>query len=195
MTVHPSTLLRAGAVGALAMLAAVPAIGDTVVRRDGSRFDGTVTTVDATFVVIQTSSGPMRLPRPDVASISFGELKPLKVEIRNVKSDDALDVLVDGEEVIRDARDGGAWIDITSRLKDGNTPMRLRVRNQRASWAYQVHVRINGEVIPLTCGTPLAAGHGCTCCGKTGNEVGTIDDLPEVWIHVDRALGRAEILP
>ncbi|HZN55723.1 MAG TPA: hypothetical protein VFB67_10440 [Candidatus Polarisedimenticolaceae bacterium] len=173
----------------------MPAAGDTVVRRDGSRFEGTVASVDAAAVVLDTPSGTLRIPRHDVASISFNEIKPLKVEIRNVKSDDALDVLVDGEEVIRDARDGGAWIDLTPRLKDGNTPVRLRVKNQRATWAYQLHFRINGEIVPVGCGTPFAAGAGCTCCGKTGKEVGTIEDLPEFWIHVDRALGRAEILP
>ena len=172
-----------------------PISADTIIRRNGSRLDGTVATVDAEFVDLQTSSGRIRVPRADVASISFESAPPMKVEIRNVNSDDALDVLVDGDVVIRDARDGGEWVDITSRLKDGNTPVRLRIRNDRGGWAYRVHLRLNGQVIPLSCGTPHAAGQGCACCGKTGTEIGTIDDLPEVWIHVDRAQGRAEILP
>jgi hypothetical protein len=40
-----------------------------------------------------------------------------------VKGDDA---------VIRDARDGGEWTDITSRLKEGDTPIGFRIRNGRA---------------------------------------------------------------
>ncbi len=172
-----------------------PTLADTILRRDGTRFEGTVVTVDSAFVVLQHSSGTLRIQRADVASITFETVLPMKVEIRNVKSDDALDVLVDGDLVIRDARDGGEWVDITSRLKDGNTQMRLRIRNDRGGWAYRVHLRLNGQVVPLACGTPHSAGEGCRCCGKTGTEIGTIDDLPEIWIHVDRAQGRAEVLP
>jgi hypothetical protein len=185
------TLVAAGT-----MAAAVSGTSaDTIVRRDGTRFEGTVATVDAAFVVLQTPSGTLRIARGEVLSIAFETVLPMKVEIRNVKSDDALDVLVDGDLVIRDARDGGEWVDITSRLKDGNTPIRLRIHNDRGAWAYRIHVRLNGQVVPLACGTPQATGQGCTCCGKTGTEHGTIDDLPEIWIHVDRAQGRAEILP
>ena len=174
-------------------LMVAPVRADVVERRDGTRFEGTVVSVDATSVTLEAASGTTRIPRADVASISFSSVKPVKVEVRNVKSDDALDVLVDGDTVIREARDGGDWIDITPRLKDGNTSLRLRIRNERGSWSYRFHVRINGQVFPVACGQPPA--EGCACCGKTGREIGTIEDLPEIWIHVDRALGRAEILP
>lgn len=172
-----------------------PALADTVERRDGSRFEGEVVSLDASALLLQTSSGTMRFPRAEIASIVFASVKPIKVEIRNVKSDDAVDVFVDGDAVIRDARDGGEWIDITSRLKEGNTAIGLRIRNDRGSWAYHVNLRLNGKVVPVVCGTPLSAGKGCTSQGRTGNELGTIEDLPLIWIHVDRALGRAEILP
>ena len=183
------------ALGLLACAATVSAIADTVLRRDGSRFEGSVRSVDDSVVFLETSSGPMRFSRGDVASIVFASIKPVRVEVRNVRSDDSVDVLVDGVEVIRDARDGGEWIEITPRLKEGNTALRLRIHNDRGGWAYHVNVRLNGTVVPISCGTPLSAGHGCKENGKTGDELGTIDDLPEIWIHVDRALGRAEILP
>src|SRR5262245_41102223 len=120
------------------------ASADTVVRRDGSRVEGVVASLDGVEFVVETPSGKVRIPRGDVMSISFASLKPLKVEVRNVKSDDAVDVLVDGEPVIRDARDGGEWIDITSRLKEGNTPIGLRIHNERGGWAYHVNFRLNG---------------------------------------------------
>ena len=178
-----------------ALVAPTVASADTVIRRDGSQIEGSVVSLDASAVILTTSSGTMRVPRADVATISFTDVKPMKVEIRNVKSDDAVDVLVDGDEVIRDARDGGEWIDITSRLKDGNTPLRLRVHNDRGGWAYHLNVRLNGQVVPIECGTPMSAGRGCKEFGKTGTEVGIIDDIPPIWIHVDRTSGRAEILP
>jgi hypothetical protein len=36
---------------------------------------------------------------------------------------------LDGDPVIRDARDDGEWIDFTSRLKEGNAPIGLRIHN------------------------------------------------------------------
>lgn len=191
-------LLRSSGVAVAACVAAccgAAVWADSVERRDGSRVEGAVLTVDETSVMLRTSSGTMRIPRADVATISFGSVKPIKVEIRNVKSDDALDVLVNGDEVLRDARDGGEWIDITERLKDGNNAVRLRIHNDRGDWAYHLNLRLNGQVVPVACGTPQSSGRGCKAGGRTGHELGVIDDLPEIWIHVDRALGRAEILP
>lgn len=180
---------------ALAVLLVTASRADEVVRRDGVKIRGTVVSVDADSVTVRTSSGPRTLARADVASILFGAIHPLRVEIRNVSSDDALDVLLDGEPLIADARVGGEWIDITGKLKDGNNALALRIHNDRGPWAYRFDIRINGRVFPVGCGTPRASGPGCRCCGKSGNEIGVIDDLPPVWINVDRAQGRAEILP
>lgn len=181
---------------ALVLAAAVaPAAADTVVRRDGSRVDGRLVSVDPSTVTVDTPTGVVRMKRDDVASITFeAAAPPLRIEIRNVRSDDAVDVFVDDEPVIVDAREGGEWTDITAKLKEGNTPLRLRIRNDRGGWAYRLSLRINGHVTPIACGTPLDRERPCSCCGRAGTETGTFD-LPPLWIHVDRALGRAELLP
>lgn len=173
----------------------LPLRADVITRRDGTRVEGRVVSVDADAVLVETDSGTRRLARADVASVSFEAVAPpLKVEIRNVRADDAADLLVEGEVVVRDAREGGSWIDITSRLKDGNNRLGLRIRNDRGTWAYRVHLRINGVVVPLSCGTPLKKDDPCTAFGHSGLETGTFEVGPH-WLNVDRALGRAELLP
>jgi hypothetical protein len=201
---HPRTVARrtAAALALLALvtvgLSATDARADRVERRNGPDVEGDVLTLDEGQVKIRTPEGTVSIPRDQVRAIVFDELAapppPLKVEIRNVRSDDFLDVLLDDEPIIQRAREGGRWIDVTDKLKDGNNPLRLRIHNERRVWGYHFTVRINGTVTKLECGTP-AAGRGCQCCGKTGFETGTIEDLPVVWIHVDRALGIAEVLP
>lgn len=181
---------------ALAVMGGTAPAADTVVRRDGSRVEGDVLSVDAHDVIVQTSEGRVSVPRQKVDSILFAEppAPPLKVEIRNVRSDDTLDVFVEGNLVLRDAREKGEWTDITPLLKDGNNNVRLRIHNARGIWAYHLNFRINGVVSEIACGTPLDLNGPCTCCGKTGRELGEIDDLPLIWLHVDRPLGTAEIL-
>jgi hypothetical protein len=180
---------------AIALAAAIPAAADTVIRRDGSRLDGRVVSLDDAAVTVETGTGTVRVKRSDVASIAFQDVAPpLRVEIRNVRSDDAVDVFVDDDPVIVGAREGGEWTDITARLKEGNNPIRLRIRNDRGTWAYRLSVRINGKVTELACGTALDRSRPCTCCGMTGIETGSFD-LPPTWINVDRGLGRAEVLP
>lgn len=179
----------------LAALAGQVAASDAIVRRDGSRLEGDVVGVDAAFVTIETDGGVRRVPRSDVATIHFGSpAPPLRVEIRNVRSDDSLDAFLDDEPVIVGAREGGEWIDLTPKLKTGNNPLRLRIRNDRGTWAYRLSLRINGQTTPLACGTPLRRDDPCTCCGMSGTELGEID-LPPIWLHVDPELGRAEVLP
>ncbi|HEX6853359.1 MAG TPA: hypothetical protein VF139_18320 [Candidatus Polarisedimenticolaceae bacterium] len=168
---------------------------DVVTRRNGTRVEGRVVSVDADAVVVETDSGRTRLLRSDVATVSFEAVAPpLKVEIRNVRADDAADLLVEGEAVIVDAREGGSWIDVTSKLKEGNNRLGLRIRNDRGTWAYRFHVRINGTVVPVACGTPMKQDDPCTAWGHSGLETGTFEVGP-IWLNVDRALGRAELLP
>lgn len=170
---------------------------DRVTERDGRVTEGHVISVDESSVIVDTGSSKLRLDRGGVVSIEFGPAAesppPLKIEIRNVRSDDAVDVWVDDELVIDRAREGGEWIDLTDKLKDGNNAIRLRIHNARSGWAYHLGVRINGSHTRLQCGTPLRADRSCDCCGFTGRELGEID-LPVIWIHVDRALGFAEVL-
>lgn len=153
--------------------------------------------VDERNVIVETSQGSVRVPRSEVESILFGppEGQPplLKVEIRNVQSDDAVDVFLDGERIIDHVQEGGAWIDVTDRLNTGNHALRLRIHNQRSIWAYRLAIRINGVVTRLECGMPRQKP--CACCGKTGSETGVIEDLPLTWIYVDREIGTAEVLP
>jgi hypothetical protein len=169
---------------------------DTVVLTSGASRQGELVSVDAGFVVIRASGETSKIPRAEVASIHFEPpAPPLKVEIRNVKSDDAVDVFLDDQVVMTDARQKGAWIDITSKLKSGNNPLRLRIHNSRGIWAYHLNLRVNGVVTSLSCGEPYDLNRPCRCCGMTGEEKGLVDGLPPIWIHVDRELGTAEILP
>lgn len=183
---------------ALLCLSSTSLFADTIARRDGSTVEGEVLSVDGQKIVMRTSSGTVSLPRREVVSIHFSEsealLPPLKVEIRNIRSDDSVDVLVNDEIVLREGREGGSWIDLTSRLKEGNNALRLRIHNDRGTWAYRLGLRVNGVVSTLSCGKPLDRSHPCRCCGKTGTESGIIEDLPIVWLFVDRQAGSAEIL-
>jgi len=169
---------------------------DTVILSSGARHEGELVSVDADFVLIRASGETVRIRRQEVASIHFEPPAPhLKVEIRNVKSDDAIDVFLDTEVVMTDSLLKGSWIDLTPKLKDGNNPLRLRIRNSRGIWAYNLNLRINGVVTNLSCGEPFNLNRPCRCCGKTGEELGIVDDLPLIWIHVDREAGTAEVLP
>ena len=192
-------------IGLLLLVATLPllapsAYGDRVVRKNGRHVEGRVISVDEQNVLIETARGRLAVPRSEVASIHFAEDEekappPLKVEIRNVRSDDAVDVFLHDELIIEEASSGGQWADITGKLNSGNNPLRLRIHNERGGWAYQLSLRINGAVTRLTCGTPSRVDKACRCCGKTGREIGVIDDLPIVWIYVDRELGTAEVIP
>jgi hypothetical protein len=178
------------------LVGAVRARADTVVMRRGSPVEGTVVSVDAERVVVETGSGRVLLSRSEVASIEFTPSNPpLRVELRNLRSDDAVEVLLNDEVVLEEAREGGGWVDLTPKLKDGNNALRLRIRNDRGTWAYRLALRINDRVVPVACGTPFRPADPCRCCGKNGHELGVLDDLPPVWIFVDRGLGKAEVLP
>lgn len=191
-------LLRrvAAGIAVVACASTAVAVADVVVRRDGSTMEGNVISVDADAVILDASGERRHIPRVDVAEIRFARsAPPIRVEIRNIDSDDALDVLLEGEPVLREGRRGGEWIDLTPRLKDGNNGLRFRIHNARGSWAYRVALRLNGETTILSCGTPHRGDDPCDEFGHTGFESGVIEDLPTVWIHVDRAMGRVEVLP
>jgi len=184
---------RAVGAAVAAALAVAPTLADTVVRRDGVRLEGRVVAVDADWVVLDDGGGTRRVDRGEVVSILFASRDsppPVRVEVRIVRADDAVDVILDGDTVLREARASTSWTDLTGRLKEGNQSLRLRIRNDRGPWSYRVHVRINGEIHALECGD---AKRPCDCCDATGYEIGWIEDVPPVWIHVDRGLGRVEI--
>jgi hypothetical protein len=193
----PRGRCRATALVAVALCIPFFAAADVVTLHSGRTIEGSVVSVDERWVQIDTESGRTRVEREKVASITFAEAAPppLKVEVRNVRADDSIDVLFHDEVVIREARTAGSWVDLTPMLKDGNNPLRFRIRNERKTWGYVVHVRINGKVTRLDCGEPPDTRAPCTCCGKTGLETGIIDDLPPVWIYVDLGLGEAEVIP
>jgi hypothetical protein len=182
------------------LLAVVAATGtvtaDLVRHHNGRTVEGKVLSVDADWVVVQSGGNRLRIAREEVASIDFSQSTPppVRVEIRNVKSDDSIDILLEDEVVVRGARDGGSWIDLTPDLKNGNNQVRFRIHNDRGPWAYRVSIRINGKVTTLKCGNPPRIDSPCRCCGKEGFETGVIDDLPPFWIYFDRELGEAEII-
>lgn len=178
------------------LLGAGVVAADVVVRRDGSRIEGRVLSVDLDVLVLETEDGRYRVDREQISEVRFARTAPsVRVEIRNVESDDALDAFLEGEWVLREGRRGGEWIDLTSKLKDGNNALRFRIHNSRGSWAYRVALRLNGEVKILSCGTPHRTDDPCRDFGHSGIESGTIEDIPTVWIHVDRDAGRVEVLP
>jgi hypothetical protein len=175
---------------------AIGAHADTVIGTDGARREGQVVSVDAERVLLRVDTETVEIPRSEVASIHFDPPAPaLRVELRNVQSDDSVDVLLEDQMVLSRARDRGEWIDLTRELKDGNNALRLRIHNDRSGWAYHLELRINGRITELSCGRPYDLNRPCRCCGKQGSELGVVDDLPTVWINVDRELGRAELLP
>lgn len=194
------SLRRSGrwVLAALLVVSTVPADrADTVVRRDGTEMGGDVISLDRDKLVLLVGDKRVSVAREEVAVIRLSRDKPpppLRVEIRNIASDDSVDVLLDDRPVILEARTGGEWVNLTPKLKDGNNPIRLRIHNRRGNWAYKIGVRINGESTVLSCGKAFDLSRPCTCCGKTGMETGVFD-LPIIWLHVDRAAGRAEILP
>jgi hypothetical protein len=173
------------------------AVADTVVKLGGQELEGELLSVNESWVVIRVGGNNIRLSRAAVAAIRFGHEPsdpPLKVELRNVKSSDAIDVLLEEQVVIRDGRSGGVWVDLTPELKSGNNRLRFRIRNEHAGWGYHLQLRINGDVETIGCGEPPAFKDPCRCCGKLGNEKGIIDDLPPVWIYVDKEAGTAELI-
>lgn len=178
-------------------LAVTPSLSDTVVRTNGKRVEGRVVSVDATSVVVQVRGNRVRLERGEVESIHFQSAQapaPLKIEMRVAAVRDEMEVRLGERTLVRGTRSGGSWIDITPHLADGNNALSLRIRNGRGNWAYRLSVRINGEVVSVGCGDP-ELDERCDCCGLSGREIGLIEDLPELWIHVDRETGRAEVLP
>ncbi len=180
---------------AIAALFAPAVLADRVIRHDGSHIEGHVVSVDAESVVVETDRGRTRIDRASVASIEFEPAEPpLKVELRVIQVDEAIDILVHDELILERARTSGGWIDISERLKTGNNPIRLRIHNTRQGWAYRLSLRVNGQARPLECGTPYRISDACRCCGKRGNERGVIDDLPVIWLWVDRDLGTAELI-
>ncbi len=172
---------------------------DVVEKRGGGNVEGDPVAVDASYVPIRVAGEIVRLPRSQVSATRLGGdptvVPPLEVEIRNVRRDDSIDVLFEDAVVLRDAREGGEWIDLTPKLKSGNNPIRLRIRNDRGTSAYRLSLRINGAVTPLARGTPRKREDPCRCCGKTGFELGIVDDPQVVRLNVARALGRAEVMP
>ena len=170
---------------------------DTVLKQDGRELEGDLLSVNDAWVVLRIDGNNVRVPRAEVAAIRFErkESRPaLKVEIRNVRSSDSIDVLLEDEVVIRDAGVGGLWVDLTPRLKSGNNRLGFRIRNEHAGWGYHLQLRINGDLESIGCGTPPGYRDPCRCCGKLGNEKGVIDDLPPMWIYVDTEKGAAELI-
>jgi hypothetical protein len=180
---------------ALALAAAISAAAGTVIRRDGSRLEGHVVSLDEAAVIVETGTGTVRLKRADVASIAFQEVAPpMRIENRDVRTDDAVDVFADNESAIAGARGSGEWPGIPAKLKEGNAPPRLRIRNDRGTWAYRPVLPIDGKATQIMRGAALARTRPGSCCGMTGTEAGS-SDLPATWINVDPGLGRAEVLP
>ena len=181
----------------MAAMTATTVLADVVTMIGGRTYDGRVISVDDSSVVVLADGRRLKLDRAEVARIDFTEQAPpppLKVEIRNIMADDSITVLLEDEVVIEDSRTGGSWVDLTQKLKNGNNALRFLIRNDRGAWSYRLSIRINGKAHSISCGQPPRYDGACKEFGHSGYEEGEIDDLPVVWIFVDRELGEAEII-
>ncbi len=175
----------------------VPSIADTVVLRDGSQISGEVLGLDSEKLTLRDPGGAVKLLlRSQISKVLFEPANPpLKIEVRCAAADDELDLLLNGDAVLERAGPlGTGWVDVSEKARNGNNEFRARVRNERTSWAYRWELRVNGKVTVFSCGQPGIKGKGCTCCGLRGDERGVIDRIDPIWVHVDRSVGKAEIL-
>lgn len=170
------------------------AVADEVVLRDGETMQGEVISLDDETLLIRLAGGERRfVGRERVDRIILSppaEVPPIRVEVKNLGSDDALDLWLNDEKVLEGSRVSREWIDLTDRLREGSNEIRVVVFNERESWAYRWALRLQGRATTFECGIPARAG--CTEEGHTGTEKGEIE-LPSVWVFVDRDEGRVEI--
>ena len=180
--------------GAMPLLLTLPATADEVVLRDGKRMEGKVLSLDEEILELRLPGGEReRVSRERVERIILTperETPSIRVEVKNIGSDDALDLWVNDERVIEGSRVSREWVDVTELLRDGSNELRAVVVNERGSWAYRWGVRVQGKATTFECGVPVRAG--CTEHGHEGNETGAIE-LPSVWLFVDRDEGRVDI--
>jgi hypothetical protein len=200
MPIHRSHSFGRSAHVAVLLIAAwlAPVAADTVVLRNGDQLEGTVVLVDDRQVTVRGEGGNRNVPREQVQAIHFSgaaPLPPLKIELRSLGADDSIEVLLEDEVVFSAGHEQGGWTDLTPALKDGNNELRLRIHNERGTWAYRLSLRINGRATQLACGTPRKLDKPCTCCGMKGWERGVIEGLEPIWLFVDRKAGTAEVLP
>jgi hypothetical protein len=179
-----------------ALLAFFPlsAAADEVVLRDGERLEGEVLSLDDEKLVIRLPGGERRhVGRERVERILLkpaAEVPPIRVEVKNLGSDDALDVWLNDDQVIAASRISRDWIDLTDLLRDGSNEIRATVHNKRGSWSYRWALRVQGKATTFECGIPNRAG--CTEEGQSGDETGEIE-LRSIWVYLDRDEGRVEI--
>lgn len=185
------------AAAALALGLPGSAFADTVVLVDGTEVTGEVLDLEGDALHLRDSRGNnVTISRARIARILFETPAPkMKVEVRAAAADDEVDLLLNGDAVVERAGSlGSGWTDVSDRLVQGNNRLQVRVRNERASWAYKWELRIRGKVTVFSCGQPGVRGKGCTCCGLSGSETGEIGPLDPVWLHVDRPSGTAEVV-
>jgi hypothetical protein len=178
----------------LSVLAVLGAAADEVLLRDGERLEGEVVSLDDETLLIRLTGGERRFvgrERVDRIILTPPEdVPPIRVEVKNLGTDDALDLWVNDEKVLEGSKISREWIDVTGMLRDGSNEFRAEVLNERQSWAYRWALRLQGKATTFECGIPSRAG--CTEDGREGNETGRIE-LPSVWVFVDRDEGRVEI--
>jgi hypothetical protein len=178
----------------LPLLAGIAVSADEVVLRSGESLQGEVLSLDEETLLIRLVDGEREfVSRERVDRIILAppaEVPPISVEVKNLGSDDALDLWVNDEKVLEGSRVSREWIDVTERLRDGSNEFRVVVLNERETWAYRWALRLQGKATTFECGIPARAG--CTEEGREGDERGEIE-LPSVWVFVDRDEGRVEI--
>ncbi len=173
---------------------------DVVTLHDGTRIEGVVLSFQNDILRIRTIEGEIReLGKKLIERIEFEgveekfPVKKLKVELKNIATDDYLDIFVNSQKVIKRERESGEWKDVTSLLKDGANDVRVHVHNDRDFWSYKWAVRINGRVFIQQCGEPNRPLGHCQRFGLTGKELGVIENIPALWLYVDFRQGTCEI--
>ncbi len=208
-TYNPSevfTLARKAAVTkvfflSLLLMTGAFSLADVITLNDGTRIEGVVLSFQNDTLKMRTIKGEvLEFEKGLIEKIEFegGEKKisgkKLKVELRNIVTDDYLDIFVNSQKVITRARKSGDWKDVTSLLKEGANDVRVHVHNDRDFWSYKWAVKINGRVFIQQCGEPNRPLGHCQRFGLTGKEIGVIESIPPLWLYVDFRQGKCEIV-
>jgi hypothetical protein len=185
-------LAAAGALAAHASPAAEARdTADRVTLADGSELVGRVVSLDAYVLVVEVEGARRTVQRRDVRRIEFGDAPPppLVARVKVAEADDAVRLLLDGEEIAPPAQLRAEWFDLMTLLDDGPHHLTAEVVNQRGMRAWRWVLEVGGKKETFACG--LTGRSGCTADGKPADAQGTFP-AGGVWLHVKLSEGIIE---
>ncbi len=176
-----------------ASLAAEPReAADRVTLADGSELAGRVVSLDAFVLVVEVEGARRTVQRREVRRIEFGDAPPppLVARVKVAEADDAVRLLLDGEEIAPPAQLRAEWFDLMTLLDDGPHHLTAEVVNQRGMRAWRWVLEVGGKKETFACG--LTGRSGCTADGKPADAQGTFP-AGGVWLHVKLSEGIIEL--